>query len=135
MRDCRLSVVCRCSRSPWWWGWLVGSGDWERAESGVRGVDRLGPGPGRVDVQDVSACGAHEPSGGGENAQPQPLGFVAGGGGGQREPGAPGQQVLSERADRDPDAVLVGVVEGQVTQPGVLRRADAVLDAGVAAVA
>jgi hypothetical protein len=44
--------------------------------------------------------------------------------GGQGEAGAPGQQVLSQRGDRQPDAVLVGVVEGQVTQPGVFGGAE-----------
>jgi hypothetical protein len=53
-----------------------------------------------------------ESSGGGEQAQPQPLGFVVRGGGAQHEAGAPGQQVLGERGDGDPDPVLVGVVEG-----------------------
>jgi hypothetical protein len=39
-------------------------GDGECAEPVVRGGDRLSPGPGRVDVQDPAAGGAHEPSGG-----------------------------------------------------------------------
>jgi hypothetical protein len=80
-------------------------------------------------------CSADKAAGGGEDPQSQAFGFVAGGGGGQRETGAPGQQVLGECADRDPDSVLVGVAEGQVAQSGVLRGADAVLDPGVAAVA
>ena len=47
----------------------------------------------------------------------------------------PGQQFGGQGGDGEPDPVLVGVVEGQVAHPGVLRRPDAVLDAGVAAVA
>jgi len=88
-----------------------------------------------VDVQDVASRGADESSGGGQDPQSHPFRFVAGGRVGQREAGAPGQQISGERGDGDPDPVLVGVMEGQVAQPGVLRRADAVLDAGVAAVA
>lgn len=53
---------------------------------------------------------------------------------GQRQALGEGDQVLRERADFQPDGVLGGVVEGQVAQAGVLGGADAVLDAGVAAV-
>ena len=63
-------------------------------------------------MQDAAACGVDEASGVGEDPQAQPLGFVAGRWSGQREAGAPGQQVLGERGDREPDAVLGGVVEG-----------------------
>ena len=78
-----------------------------------------------VDVQDVASRGADESSGGGQDPQSHPFRFVAGGRVGQREAGAPGQQISGERGDGDPDPVLVGVMEGQVAQPGVLRRADA----------
>ena len=60
-----------------------------------------------VDVQGVAACGADESSGGGEDPQPHPLWFVAGRRSGEREAGAPGQQVLGQRGDRDSDAVKV----------------------------
>jgi hypothetical protein len=42
---------------------------------------------------------------------------------------------LGQRGDLQPDLVLGVVVEGQVAQAGVFGGADAVLDAGVAAVA
>ena len=85
-------------------------------------------------MQDAAPCAVDKASGDGEDPQAQPFGLVGCGRGGEGEAGAPGQQVLGQGADRQPDPVLVGVVERQVAQPGVLRRADAVLDPGVAAV-
>jgi hypothetical protein len=55
--------------------------------------------------------------------------------GGQGQARGPGQQVCGECGDGQPDAVLVGVVEGEVAQAGVLGCADPVLDPGVAAMA
>jgi hypothetical protein len=49
---------------------VVGSGHGERAESGVCGGDRLGPGPGLIDVQDVTSGSTDESSGDGEDRQP-----------------------------------------------------------------
>ena len=53
----------------------------------------------------------------------------------QREHLGPGGELAGQRDDGAPDAVLVQLVQGQVGQPGVLRGADAVLGAGLAAVA
>ena len=90
---------------------------------GYCGGDRLGPRPGGVDVQDAATGAAHDAYGDGQGSQPQPFRLVARRCGGRGEAGAPGQQVLGQRADRQPDPVLVGVVERQVAQPGVLGRA------------
>ena len=54
-----------------WWSW-GGQG----AKSGVGGGDHVGPGPGWVDLEDAVAGGAHDPPGHGQDAQPQPFGFV-----------------------------------------------------------
>jgi hypothetical protein len=90
-------------------------------EPGVAGGDGLGPGPGEVDVQGAASRGPDDEPGDGQDAQPQPRRLVDRPVRGQCEAGTPGQQVRGGRADRQPDPVLVGVVEGQVAQPGVLR--------------
>jgi hypothetical protein len=53
--------------------------------------------------------------------------------GSARDPPGHGQD-SGQRGDREPDPVLHHVVVGQVAQPGVLARSDAVFDAGVAQV-
>lgn len=116
-------------------GGIVWSGDAEAGEPGVSAGDRLDPGPVGVDVQDAASGGAHDPAGHGEDPQPEPFGLVGAGRGRECQAGAPGQQVLGRRGDGDPDPVLVDAVQGQVGQAGVLRRADAIFDADVAAVA
>lgn len=127
--------LCRCSRVL-----VVGArgswlGDGESGEAVMRAGDCVGPGPVRVDVQDTASGGVHETAGHGEDPQPESFRLVGAGRDREGEAGAPGQQVLGQRGDGDPDPVLVDTVEGQVGQAGVLRRADAVLDAGMSAVA
>ena len=70
-------------------------------------------------MQDAASGGVHDASGDGEDPQAEPFGLVAGRFRGQGEAGAPGQQVLGQCADRQPDPVLGQVVERQVAQPGV----------------
>ena len=55
------------------------------------GGDLVDLGPGRVDLEELASSGAHEASGGGEDAQPQAFEFVAGGGSGQGEALGPGE--------------------------------------------
>src|SRR5512133_825050 len=89
VRDRRLSVVVPVLRVL-----VVGSGacsgHGECAESGVGEGDRVRPGPVRVDLECGSAGVPHEPSGGGEDAQPAPFGFVerCGGRAARARPGA-----------------------------------------------
>lgn len=111
-----------------------GSGCGERGELVVGVGDDVGPGPGFGDFEGVSPGGAYEVSGDGEDAQPEPFGLGHGGPAGAGQALGEGGEVSGEGADFQPDLVVCGVVEGQVTQAGVFGGADAVLDAGVAAV-
>ena len=75
-------------------------------------------------------------SGDGEQAQPEPFGFIAAGRAAlQSEHLHPGRQVAGQGDDLASDLVLGEAVQGQVAQPGVLGGADTVLAAGPAAVA
>ena len=53
-------------------------------------------------MQDVAACGAHEPPRGGEDAQPEPFRFIERGGGREREPRGEGEELSGQRGDRQP---------------------------------
>ena len=46
----------------------------------------------------------------------------------------PGDQILGDQGEFEPDGVAVEFVEGQVLQPGLLGRADAVFGVGAGAV-
>ncbi len=113
-----LRVLCR-----WGGGWWSGGG--QGHQPGVRGGDHIGPGPGWVDLEQAAAGGAHDPPGHGQDAQPQPFGFVGRDLRGQRQAGAPGEQIRGQRGDGQPDPILRRVVEREVAQPGVLTRSDA----------
>jgi hypothetical protein len=112
---------------------------WSAWREGVETVDRSGdlgsPGPGRGDTQPQAAAAADQAPGGGEQAQPQALGFPAAGLAGEGEHLHPGQQFAGHGDDLAPDLVLGVAVQGKVAQAGVLSRADAVLATGPAAVA
>src|SRR5918994_2605089 len=116
-------------------GWSAGAGE-QTGDRGAAGEDELGPGVASGEVSDSRAGVAGESGGGGEQAQPQPLGFPAAGGMlGVAEHLGPGDEFAGQLHDRAPDAVLVEPVQGQILQAGVLGGADAVLAAGPAAVA
>jgi hypothetical protein len=53
----------------------------------------------------------------------------------EREPFAPGHEVLRDQRRPEPDLVRREVAKGEVLEPQLLGAADTVLDAGVAAVA
>ena len=104
-------------------------------QAGEAGEQQLRPGVVFGQVQPGSSAGAGEPTGDGEQPQPQPLGFPAARvGGGEGKQLGPGGQVAGEGDQGAPDPVLVQVVQRQVGQPGVFCVADAVLAAGPAAV-
>ena len=105
-------------------GWLSGR---EGLQAADRGGDVVCPGPSFGEPQPQAAAAAHEPSGHGEQAQPEPFGFPAAGGPGQGDHLGPGQQLAGKLDDLAPDLVLRGSFERQVPQPGVLSAADPVL--------
>ena len=78
--------------------------------------------------------GADEPAGDGEQAQPQPFRFGDSVFAGQGQGLGPGEQVLGELDDFQPDAVGRIVLVGQIPHAGVFAAADPVLAAGPAAV-
>ena len=69
-----------------------------------------------------------------EQAVAQGLGFPSPGGAVEAEHGHPGEHLVGELDDEQPDAVLREALQGQVRQAGVLGGADAVLAAGPAPV-
>jgi hypothetical protein len=124
------------------WGCLLsGRGDRGSASAGcqlpqaLKGCgDLCGPGPWGCELEAESPSAADDPSGGREQAQPQPPGFPAACRAGECEQLGPGDQVAGQRDDLAPDLVLRVPVQRQVPQPGVLGAADAVFAAGAAAV-
>ena len=115
-------------------GWSAGAGV-QTGDRGAAGEDELGPGVAGGEVSDEHAGVAGQAGGGGEQSQPQSLGFPAPGGVvAEAEHLGPGDELAGQLHDRAPDAVLVEPVQGQVRQSGVLGGADAVLAAGAAAV-
>lgn len=65
----------------------------------------------------------------------QPFGFGAGEVAFEGQRLGPGEQVVRERDQGEPDLVVGEAAEGQVRQPGVFVGADVVFDPGAAAVA
>ena len=76
--------------------------------------DRLHPGPVGVEVQDPAPASADEPAGDGEQVQAQPFGFGYGVLAVEGEQLHPGEQVLGEEDELEPDLVGGGVGVGQV---------------------
>src|SRR5512135_2162877 len=112
-------------------GWSAG-GQGMQALHG--GVDVACPGPGAVEADSDSAAGADEPAGDGEQAQPQPFRFGDSVLSGQGQGLGPGEQVLGELDDLEPEAVGRIVLVGQISHAGVFSAADPVFAAGAAAV-
>ena len=89
----------------------------------------------RGQVEPGSAGAAGDAAGDGEQSQAEPFGFPHPGvGAGQGEHLHPGGQFGGEHDDRDPDLILREVMQGKVSQAGVLRVPDPVLAAGAAPV-
>jgi hypothetical protein len=108
---------------------------WREGPQAVEGGDeRLGPGPVAREPELGAPPGANEPSGHVEQPVAQPLGL------GQAmltleiERLRPGEEVLGDQHQLEPDLVVLEGVEGEVLEARVLGAADAVLDAGPAAV-
>ena len=78
----------------------------EGLQAGDRGGDVRGPGPSLGEAEPQAASAAHEPPGGGEQAQAEPFRFPAAGGPGQGEQLRPGQEVAGQGDDLAPDLVL-----------------------------
>jgi len=112
-------------------GWSAG-GQGMQALHG--GVDVACPGPGAVEANSDPAASADEPAGDGEQAQRQPFRFGDAVLSGQRQRLGPGEQVLGELDDLQPEAVGRIVLVGQVSHAGVFPAAAPVFAAGAAAV-
>jgi len=107
----------------------------EGLQSFDRVGDHVGPRPVRREFQVPAAGCGDELGGGGEETDPQAAGLPEPDLAGQGEHRHPGEQVQGELADLQPDLVLRGGVEGQVTQAGGAGGADAVLGSRPLAVA
>ncbi len=92
------------------------------------------PWPPGGEAEAKPAAAADDASGGGEQAQSQPLGFPAAGAAGKGEQLGPGDQLAGQGDDVAPDLVPRIPVQRQAAQPGVLGAPVPVLAPGAAAV-
>jgi hypothetical protein len=106
----------------------------ERFQAREGGGELGGPGPGGRQAQAGAAGVEREARGDVEQAVAQALGLGLGELAGQQQALGPGDQVVRERDEREPDAVVLEVAERQVPEAGVLVVADVVFDAGAGAV-
>ena len=86
-------------------------------------------------VQGAAAAGAGEAAGDVEQAVAEPFRFREREFALEHEQPQPGEQVLGEQRELEPGLVGLERLEGQPAEPELLRFLDAVLDAGVQAVA
>ena len=102
---------------------------WSAGRVGLQAGDRGGelgrPGPGGGEAQPQAAAAADDTADGGEQAQA--LVFPGAGGSVGGEHLQPGGQLAGHDGQLAPQLVLREAVQREVTQPGVLRAADAVL--------
>ena len=109
-------------------------GWWQRGEAGEGGGECVGPGPAALQAQGRAAGVEGESAGGVQQPVAQRLGFADGQLAVERERLGPGDQVLGDQRELQPDGVVGELAEREVLQPGLLGGADAVLGAGAGAV-
>src|SRR6266536_2666596 len=114
---------------------VAAGGPWEGPQSRERGQQRRCPGPVAVEAQPDPAGVADEPGGGVPQPIPQGLGLGDFEIAVQQQRLRPAHQRLRHQHQGQPDVVGVEVCKGEVAEAGGLGTADAVLDAGVGAVA
>src|SRR4051794_34169992 len=106
----------------------------DRAQARERVGECLGPGPVGLESQAGAATVVDDPSGDVQQPVAQSLGLGLGELAVEAGQLRPGQQVLGDERELQPGLVVLEGVVRQVAHPGVLAGADAVLDAGAAAV-
>ena len=106
----------------------------DRAQPLERGDERVGPGPVAVELEVGAAAVTDELAG--DVQQPVTEAFRFGGRelAGQADQLGPAEQVLGDQRELEPGLVVLEGVVREVAHAGVLAGADAVLDAGAAAV-
>lgn len=117
-------------------GGSTGSGGCEGGQAVVCGGEQIGPGGRVLDVQESPAAGAGQGRRDREEAMAQGFGFPPSGPViGEREQAHPGEQIVRELHDQQPEPVLGEALQGQIRQAAVLGDPDTVLAAGPATVA
>jgi hypothetical protein len=115
----------------------AGSGGrlWQGCDSGERGGDFCCPGPGFGGAESGLSGGAGDSGGDVQEPVAQRLGFSGGQGAVEEEQLGPGEQVDGGEGELQPGGVDGEDTGREPAEAGVLAGADAVSDAGVAAVA
>src|SRR5262245_58165575 len=131
--DAVVGVLVRADQG----GWVSGSGCWlsELLEAGEGRGEVVGPGPAVGDAQSHAAGGAGDAGGYVQQPVAQFLRFGGGQLAVQEQVLGPGEQVDGGQRELQPRLVDCEHAGGEATKPGVLAGTDAVLYAGVAAVA
>src|SRR3954452_6818188 len=93
-----------------WW--------WERGQACEGGGQGAGPGPGAGESEGRATGVEGQPGGGVQEPVAQRLGFAGGEVAVERELLGPGQEVLGDQREFQPDRVVVKVAEGEVLQAG-----------------